>query len=122
MTAAEMICHLSDAFRVTLGDRRAAPQCNWFSKSVFKWVGLWSPLPWPHGIKTVPECDARLGGTRPGVAASDVNGLCELLDRFTTRPRVHELQQHAIFGPLTEKEWLRWGYLHMDHHLRQFGA
>jgi len=26
-----------------------------------------------------------------------------------------------IFGPLTRAEWLRWGYLHADHHLRQFG-
>jgi hypothetical protein len=26
-----------------------------------------------------------------------------------------------MFGPMTEKDWMRWGYLHADHHLRQFG-
>ena len=29
---------------------------------------------------------------------------------------------HPIFGRMSEAEWLRWGYLHTDHHLRQFGA
>jgi hypothetical protein len=28
---------------------------------------------------------------------------------------------HPIFGRMTEAEWMRWGYLHTDHHLRQFG-
>jgi hypothetical protein len=30
--------------------------------------------------------------------------------------------RHPIFGELTDSERMRWGYLHMDHHLRQFGA
>jgi hypothetical protein len=45
-----------------------------------------------------------------------------LIDRFTRQPRDFELQMHPIFGAMTEEEWMRWGYLHMDHHLRQFGA
>jgi hypothetical protein len=28
---------------------------------------------------------------------------------------------HAFFGPMSYSEWMRWGYLHTDHHLRQFG-
>lgn len=30
-------------------------------------------------------------------------------------------QVHPIFGRLSRAAWLRWAYLHMDHHLRQFG-
>jgi hypothetical protein len=26
-----------------------------------------------------------------------------------------------MFGAMTRGDWLRWGWLHMDHHLRQFG-
>jgi hypothetical protein len=26
-----------------------------------------------------------------------------------------------MFGPMSERDWMRWGYLHADHHLRQFG-
>jgi len=29
---------------------------------------------------------------------------------------------HPILGGMSDAAWLRWGYLHMDHHLRQFGA
>jgi len=30
--------------------------------------------------------------------------------------------EHPLFGPMSRAEWLRWGYLHMDHHFRQFGV
>ena len=29
---------------------------------------------------------------------------------------------HPFFGAMSSSAWLRWGYLHMDHHLRQFGV
>ena len=29
--------------------------------------------------------------------------------------------RHPIFLDLTQTQWMRWGYLHADHHLRQFG-
>jgi hypothetical protein len=31
-------------------------------------------------------------------------------------------QPHAFFGPLTPQEWSRLQYLHLDHHLKQFGV
>jgi hypothetical protein len=122
MTAGEMVCHLSDALRVGMGERKASPISNWAKRSLVKWAALWLPSKWPHGVQTVPECAAEIGGTPPSKIEFDLIELRELLDRFATRPRIYDLQEHPIFGPLTEKEWLRWGYLHMDHHLRQFGA
>jgi len=70
----------------------------------------------------VPECDAKVGGTRPAELARDLSELHLLLVRFSKRPRDFEYADHPIFGKMTEAEWQRWGYLHMDHHLRQFGA
>jgi len=122
MTVAEMVCHTNDALRVSMGDKPAKPISNWFTRSVFKWAGLWFPTKWPQGVKTVPECDPRLDGTPPAGIESDLNEFRELLDRFTSQPRDYELQAHPMFGAMTEKEWMRWGYLHTDHHLRQFGA
>jgi hypothetical protein len=122
MMAAEMICHLSDSFRVIIGEREAEPNSNWFKRSVYKWVALRLPVRWPHGIKAVPECDPELDGTHPADFESDVNELLRLLERFTTEPWDFDWQAHPIFGEMSDEEWLRWGYLHMDHHLRQFGA
>jgi len=33
-----------------------------------------------------------------------------------------ETRPHPIFGWMSEASWMRWAYLHTDHHLRQFGA
>ena len=30
--------------------------------------------------------------------------------------------QRPMFGSMTEWEWARWAYLHMDRHLRQLGV
>jgi hypothetical protein len=40
----------------------------------------------------------------------------------TRQPRDFQWQVHPQFGKMSEKEWMRLGYLHMDRHLRQFGA
>jgi len=46
----------------------------------------------------------------------------EVLERFTAPAKGIEFHPHPIFGDMSEAEWMRWGYLHCDHHLRQFGA
>ena len=121
MTVAEMVCHLSDALRVSMGETDASPIRNRFPRSLMKWAALSLPMQWPHGVSTMPECKAGVGGTKPAEIESDLNTLRELLERFTRKPRGFELQVHPIFGPMTEAEWMRWGYLHLDHHMRQFG-
>lgn len=122
MTVTEMICHCADAFKVAIGEKHARPVSNWFTRTGMKWIALRGPFQWPHGVSTVPECEAGVGGTSPAEFESDLSELREALERFTRQPRDYELQAHPIFGQLSEHEWMRWGYLHMDHHLRQFGA
>jgi hypothetical protein len=126
MTAPQMICHLADSFRVTIGEKPWAldrvsvtpiPMPDWF----VKWVAFNVPMRWPRGTPTRPEVDAERNGTPPAEFAADCGELLRLLDRFTRRPRDFDWQPHPIFGAMTEPEWMRWGYLHMDHHLRQFG-
>ena len=91
-------------------------------RTIVKWIALYLPLPWPAGIPTRPEIDQELGGTRPVDFAADVAQLEALLEHITTQTRTFEWQAHPIFGRMSEAAWLRWAYLHMDHHLRQFGA
>lgn len=122
MNVAEMICHLSDALLLAMSEKSAQSVSNVFSRSVMKWVALRTPTQWPHGVSTVPECMAGAGGTPPAAFDRDVIELRRLIDRFTSQPRSFEFADHAIFGKMSESEWMRWGYLHLDHHLRQFGA
>jgi len=122
MTVGEMVCHLTDAFCVSMGERQTKPIGNWASRNLLRPVALWMPMHWPHGFPTVAECDARRSGTPPVELPADMVLLRAAFERFTRQPLEYELQTHPIFGQMTEKEWMRWGYLHSDHHLRQFGA
>ena len=122
MSAPQMVCHLSDGFRIYMGLKPASPARLPYPRSLVKWVALWAPMPWPKGFKAVPELDQQVGGTRPVEFDNDVLELRNLVDRFTRRPRDFQWQVHPQFGQMSEKEWMQLGYLHMDHHLRQFGA
>jgi len=121
MTAHQAICHLSDAFKARSGEKTGSPADNWFTRSVLKWLALQTPLPWPHGVKTRPEMDQAIGGTPPGEFERDQHELANLIERFCQPAQAAPFQPHPIFGELSEAEWLRWGYLHADHHFRQFG-
>ena len=122
MTAHEMVCHLSDSFRMVLGQKPVCPVSARLERTVIKWIVLYLPLPWPAGILTTPELDQELGGTRPVDFAADVAELEALLSLVTTHRKDFDGQSHPIFGRMSEAAWLRWAYLHMDHHLRQFSA
>lgn len=121
MTAHQMVCHLADAFDMALGERPVTGASHLLNQTVVKWVALYLPLRWPPGITTSPELDAERSGTKPGTFAADVARVEALLKRVAA-PSGRDGVAHPVFGGLTRAAWLRWGYLHMDHHLRQFGA
>jgi hypothetical protein len=122
MSAHQMICHLTDAFRMGIGQKPVSRIDGVFHRTLLKWAVLYLPVPWPSGILTRPEIDQELGGTKPIDFATDVAQLESLLEFITTQPRDFDWQSHPIFGSMSAGTWLRWGYLHMDHHLRQFDA
>jgi hypothetical protein len=122
MSVHQMICHLSDSFLAVTGRRPVSTATGPLQRTVIKWAALYVPLTWPTGYPTRPEIDQSIGGTRPGDFAADVALLEVLLSQFTTDTTCVEGQQHPIFGPMSRSAWMRWGYLHMDHHLRQFGC
>jgi hypothetical protein len=120
MNAHQMICHLADSFRGVMGDFHVNPGPAPLPAPILKFVALKMPVKWPHGIKTRPEVDQEGGGTRPTEFAADLVSLKIQCDRFVDNPQAI-LPTHPIFGPMSPDDWMRWGYLHMDHHLRQFG-
>jgi hypothetical protein len=122
MSAHQMVCHLSDSFRIAFGEKFVSQATGPLQRTIVKWIALYVPVPWPAGIPTRPEIDQDLGGTRPVDFARDVAELEALLKVVTARDGRFERQSHPIFGTMSEAAWLRWAYLHMDHHLRQFGA
>jgi hypothetical protein len=122
MSAHQMVCHLADWSRMALGQRAVSPATGVLQRTLLKVVALYIPVPWPRGIRTRPEVDQEREGTRPVEFAADVAQAEELLQLVTAPTRHLDRQRHPVFGPMSDAAWLRLGYLHADHHLRQFGA
>jgi hypothetical protein len=120
MNAHQMICHLCDSFRGVTGEKALHSRAGAF-RGLMKWGALYVPLKWPRGFQTMPEMDQDIGGTRPVEFEADVRELRRVMGRFTRQPRDFTWRPHPIFGAMADQEWMRWAYLHMDHHLRQFG-
>lgn len=122
MSAHQMVCHLADGFRMATGQLVAKPVGGYFHRGVLKWIVLYAPVRWPAGIPTSPEIDQQRQGTPPADFAADVAQVEALVERVAHRDGRFEWQAHPLFGSMSDAQWMRWGYRHMDHHLRQFGV
>ena len=122
MNAHQMVCHLDDSFGLAMGVKTASEEITFLSRTLIKWGALYVPLTWPKGVPTRPEMDQMVSGTRPVEFARDKAALSETIERFGAQPANFQFSRHPVFGELTPRQWMRWGYLHADHHLRQFGV
>ena len=123
MNPHQMICHLSDAYMVYTGERKVAFPPIYLPRPVLRWFAVWVPLPWPRGFPTAPGLDQQAGGGTPPVEFErDVRELEQRIERYAQLPADHSWPAHPAFGRMSNREWMRLGYLHADHHFRQFSA
>jgi hypothetical protein len=120
LTAHEMLCHLGDAAEMVLRTRPRRSPIPLCARPLVKAIGLWSPLPWPHGIRTNPMHNPRAEGTRPSEFARDLARAVAGIAGIAASSGDLE-PGHGIFGTMTLRDWQRWTYRHTHHHLRQFG-
>jgi DinB family protein len=120
MSVDQVVCHLADACRMALGEVEVRPW-DGGPRTFRRVIALRVPVRWPSGLTTSPEIDPFDGGTRPVAFAADLETLLALVDRLASEASLAG-RVHPVFGPMSERDWLRWGYLHLDHHLRQFGV
>jgi len=120
MSARQMVCHLCDSYLVALGEKQVSPATRFQQRTVIKWIALRAPMKWPKSTPTLPEVEQGVGGTAPVEFESDRAELIRVFERFCAEAGDISIV-HPFFGRMSTWEWLRWGYLHADHHLRQFG-
>jgi hypothetical protein len=119
MSAGAAVCHVREAYRSALEGRPMTAAVKFpLPPVLIKLLALRMPMKWQPGIKTVAELEPGQPGTVPAEFAADKAALLAELDRF--RVAMGEAA-HPYFGKMSRADWLRWGYLHADHHLRQFG-
>jgi hypothetical protein len=124
MTPHQMICHLNDGFRMSLGERPVSSLGGWkgLMYRTTKWMPLYAPVPWPSGVMTRPELAQELGGTSPTEFAADLAECRQLMEVIIRRDDRPPWPRHPFFGRMSRRAWMRLNYLHVDHHLRQFGV
>ena len=121
LSAPEMLRHLIDSFDGCTGRRMLSPKSTFLSRTLFRYVALRLPMKWPPGYPTAREADPRREGTRPGDFEEDRRMLATMIQTLGENPKSVPWTSHPGFGEMSEWEWMRWSYLHVDHHLRQFG-
>ncbi|MBC7926061.1 MAG: DUF1569 domain-containing protein [Bryobacteraceae bacterium] len=123
MNAHQMLCHCTDAFRVAFGEKTVSPAPWPIPGRLLKLGALWFPVAWPKNVATRPEIDQAGGaGTNPTDFTLDRRKLIGSLDRFCRTDLELAGAVHPIFGSMSSADWKRWAWLHLDHHLRQFGC
>src|SRR5687768_5659597 len=75
MSAHQMVCHLSDGYRLVTGERTTQLAASPIPRYLMRWIALYAPVRWPAGILTTPDLDQDAGGTRPAEFAADVSEL-----------------------------------------------
>jgi hypothetical protein len=110
MTAHGMVCHLADSFRVPLGERSASMATGLYQRTLMKWAALYLVSRWPHNRPTRPEVEQGAGGSHPVDFEADRARLAQSIARFSEPGRQFAGRLHPMFGEMTPRQWLRWGY------------
>ncbi len=118
MTVTQMVRHLGHSYELALGERVAAP-LKGPPPVVMKWVALRSGLSWPKNVPTPPELKQTIAEESDIQFHAAVRMSIKKMEQLAVGTRC--ASTHPMFGAMTIRDWMRWGYLHVDHHLRQFG-
>lgn len=120
MNVGQMVCHLTDALRIAMGEVSVPFQPGPLSSPLARWLII-SLLPIPRGkAKTLPVYQS----SQPGEWHRDIALLKAKVGECAERGRAGKTDwpPHPAFGPLTRKQQGMLLAKHMDHHLRQFGV
>jgi hypothetical protein len=119
MSAAQMLAHCSVGMEVSLGD--VVLQQVWLGKlfgkrakaSMMSGKPVRRNMPTDKAYLVRDERDLNVERTK----------LARLIDRFQAGgPEGCTKHPHSFFGPTTPEEWSELNYIHLNHHLQQFGV
>jgi hypothetical protein len=119
MEVSQMMAHCKEAFKVPLSDKKypsilMGTLLGWMMKSK-----LYNESPWGRNLPTAPNFlikDQR-------EFDKEKKELTDLINEFYTRGEGNVGKfPHPFFGKLTQEQWGKSMYKHLDHHLTQFGV
>lgn len=121
MNVAQMLAHMNDAFRLSMGMKEAVDRSNFFTNKIMFPVAVYVLPRWPKSSATAPELTQGKLGTPARDFYTEVEFAKKMMDVFNER-EANKLKPHPMFGQLSKKQWRDLLVKHFDHHLRQFGV
>jgi len=117
MTVEQMVVHCTVQLKMALGEIDGRTQGPSFMRSALaKWL-IFSSIPWPKGAGSATEMNVELNQFQYNGMENSKNELLGYIDKVKV---VTHFSPHPLFGQLSQKEWGRLIYKHLDHHLKQF--
>jgi hypothetical protein len=121
MNVGQMMCHVTDGFRMSMGERPLPDQSSFLDRTLLKFLVI-KVIKMPRSAPTAAGLDQMKEGTPPAAFQEDRKALVDAFDHICSLPADHAWASHPKFGPMTHAEWGILGFKHIDHHLRQFGV
>ena len=122
MYAGAMVRHLVESHEMAMKSLKVKrPAVSLIRGPHGRWLALHLPLTWAKNIPTLPEIDIMQRSNYTIEFAAEHPRLLKLVEAFCACEDGDLLREHPMLGRFSRQDWMRWGYLHADHHLRQFG-
>lgn len=116
MDVAQMLTHVQQPLKVAYGELN--PKGNFIIRalSVFFKSNLYNDKPFARNLPT--DKTFKIADTRNFL--DEKEKLIQLVNKFS--PEKLTTQPHPVFGKLTQEQWSKSQWKHLDHHLQQFGV
>ncbi|HEV8553628.1 MAG TPA: DUF1569 domain-containing protein [Casimicrobiaceae bacterium] len=121
MTCSQMLIHVNDQLKMSLGDLPAKQERLPVRFPPLKQLIVYT-FPFSRGLPTSPELIARMRSQVSPVWDSEIATFDALVERFGQLPKHAKWPTHPAFGRMSRLAWGVLGYKHTDHHFRQFGV
>lgn len=121
MNVTQMLTHMNDAFRISLGMKESKDISNFFWNKILFPVLVYGLKWFPKGSESPKEINPNIGGSKPRDFYTELEFLKKMIDVFNEREE-GKLKPHPLFGKLTKEQWKDLFIVHLNHHLKQFGV
>src|SRR5581483_5240670 len=104
MSASQMLTHMNDAFRISMGMKKSADKSSFYSRNIMFPVAVYLVPFWPKNEKTADEMNPDKDGSKPRDFYTELEFLKKMIDVFNER-EPEKFKPHPMFGQLSKKQW-----------------
>jgi hypothetical protein len=121
LTVQGMMAHCTDQLRVATNQKqlKSPPFLLGLMGRIIIYPLLWG-ISMGKNAPTAPELDQNKKGIKAQDFETEKNNLIQMINTFITTK--NNDTPHPFFGKLTQNQWSRLAYVHLNHHLTQFGV